>query len=165
MEAGRCTVFRILAYPPRGEYELPEPLGGRIRVLPIESRGQGNAAIPGCNVALVLHANALEMALERRAQRVRQHHPAILLALAATYRQLAALEVPVLDAQLETFLQPQPGAVQQRRNQPRHPDQLAQDQAHLVDGEHNGHTHRHLGGRRAIDGPDLPLQHLGVKEQ
>jgi hypothetical protein len=31
------------------------------------------------------------MVLERRAQRVRQHHPAILLALAAANRQLAAL--------------------------------------------------------------------------
>jgi hypothetical protein len=50
-----------------------------------------------------------------RASGNRQHHSAILLTLAAN-RQLAALEVHVPDAQLETFLQPQAGAVQQGRS-------------------------------------------------
>ena len=70
----------------------------------------------------------------------RQHHPPVLLALAAANGDLAAIEIDVLHAQLETLLQAEPRAVQERRDQPRRAAELLEHLANFRDGEDDRHS-------------------------
>ena len=75
----------------------------------------------------------------------RQHRPTVLLALAAPDHDLIEIEVDVLHAKLEAFLQAKPGAVQQRDDDPGHGRQRFQDSSDLVPAQ----DHRRRVGVRA----------------
>jgi hypothetical protein len=58
-------------------------------------------------------ADSFKVPSQGSAERVWQHHASILLTLASTRRDFASVEVHVLHAQLETFLQAKAGSVEQ----------------------------------------------------
>jgi hypothetical protein len=78
------------------------------------------------------HRHVVAGAYQRLAQPPRQGHPAVLAALAVAHHDLVAVEIDVLDPQPHAFHQAHPGAVQQRRHQPRPALQHSQQPIHLL---------------------------------
>jgi hypothetical protein len=67
----------------------------------------------------------------------KEGHP-VFIALPATYEDLIRSEVHVLDAQARALQQAEPGAVEERRYQPRGAAELAQDRLYLVARQDDG---------------------------
>ncbi len=89
------------------------------------------AAEPDREIGSVLSANCTKVRREQRPHRLRQHDPAILLPLASPNRDLAALEIDVLDPQFQTLLQTQAGPVQQHHDDAWHARQGINNAAEL----------------------------------
>jgi hypothetical protein len=87
---------------------LPGPFAPGVRVLAGERRGELDPAGAVPEVALVLCADVLDLAGQRRLDRRRQHGHAVLVAPGAPDHDLIGGEVDVLDAQAAAFEQGQP---------------------------------------------------------
>src|SRR5258705_646398 len=107
MKSRRWPETRIAADASCGKDELPAPLGRRVRELSFERRRHNHAAEPLGQISLVTGANFLEVLPQLIVYQLRQHDAAVLLPLAATDGHLTALEIEILDPQLETLLQAQ----------------------------------------------------------
>src|SRR5687768_12247323 len=93
MKPRRWPESRIPADASRREYELPAPLGRGVRELLFERERPHNAAESVCQIGLTTGADPFEVLTQPIADEIRQHHATVLLPLAATNRDLAALEI------------------------------------------------------------------------
>ena len=83
-----------------------------------------------------------QMRPERLGRRHGQHRRPILSPLALPHDNLVAIEIEVLDAKIETFLQPEPRTVEQHHDQTFRTGKLLQDRANLLTAEYHGQALR-----------------------
>src|SRR4051794_3392525 len=88
-----------------GEDPLPHPLAWRGRILAAEGVGKLHASAlrAGGQVAFVLGADGGQMLSKRRNHRSRQDGVAVLAALAVAHQNFAALDVDILDSEVQRF--------------------------------------------------------------
>ena len=118
VKPSRRPVPRIATHPARREHELPFPVGGRARILPVERLRHRRRSLATRDVSLVLAAHLLEMRPQAVHDDPWQRHHAVLPPLALPHRDLPPLEIEVLDPKGETLLDSQPRPVHQHRRQP-----------------------------------------------
>jgi hypothetical protein len=111
VEARWRSIFRIAAQTNGGEHELPAPLERRIRKLSGECVGEYDASESRRAISRVQTLNVVEMRAEPCGHGIWQHDASVLLSLAAPDCELATIEVHILDAKLETFLEAEAGAI------------------------------------------------------
>ncbi len=117
-------------------------------------------------ISRVLHAcTRLQVRAAAARTSVRQHRHAVLLPFAVAHEDLAPLEIDVLHPQLKTLEQPQPGAVQQRHDQPHRAVKLLQHRAHLSRREHHRQPRRALRAARRRRSPRASTRGPLVQEQ
>jgi hypothetical protein len=87
------------------------------------------------------------------------------LTFAAPNGDLPAIEVNILHAQFETFLQAQSGAIQQHPDDPHCPFQVRQNRGHLLATEHDRKTKRLPGSHNVLHHADVGDEHALVQEQ
>ena len=97
------TELRIAADPRRWKHTLPPPVDGRVHVLAPNRERQDDPAEPVCQIVVMLAPDDLQMRRQWHLRGSRQHGHAILLPLALSNHDFAAIKVDVLDAQLEAF--------------------------------------------------------------
>jgi hypothetical protein len=100
----------------------------------------------------VLLANARDVARKSVLQRRGQHRHSVLAALAVADHDLVLREVDVLDAVSAALEQPEPGAVEQNRHEPRDPVDPAQDSADFLDRQDDGEA------PRQVDAEDVTVE-------
>jgi hypothetical protein len=123
----------------RGREEpLPSQGSARVRVLAEERAGQLDPAGAVPEVAVVLPAPPLEVGEQVGLYRGRQHGGAIFMPLAVADGELVRREIDVLHAQATALEQPQSGAVQQDRHEPRHAVEALEDGADLLARQDHG---------------------------
>jgi len=89
----------------------------------------------------------------------------VLLALAASNHNLPPLQIDVLHAELQAFLQPQPGAVQEGHHHPHDAIEMLHDARDLVAAQDNRYANRHASARHVLDRPDLDVEDMAIQEQ
>jgi hypothetical protein len=144
--------------------ELPAPLGCGVRKFLFERKRQHHASESERQISRMTGANVGKVLQQPIAHEVRQHHATVLLPLAATNRDLASLEIDILHTQLQTLLQTQSGAVEQRGDQPWHTVQLTQYSTHFVGSQHDRDVYRSLRMKRGSDDTKILSQHLVLQE-
>ena len=75
---------------------------------------------------------------QRLPRRGGQHRHPILTALSLPHDDLMAIEIEILDAQIDTLLDPDARPVQQHHDQPHRAGQLLQDRGNLLAAEDDG---------------------------
>jgi len=88
-------------------------------------------------IPLVLPFDVLQVSLESLLDANRQHRHPILLAFSSSDNNLMLIEVEVLHSQLQTFLQPHPGPIEQRHDNPHRPPHVREDGLDFLETEHN----------------------------
>jgi hypothetical protein len=144
---------------------LPAPVDCGMRVLAPQRERQRNAGPARRPVGGEQRAHAGQVSLQMRYQHGRQHGDPVLRALAVTHHQLATGQVQVLDAQLQAFLQPDAGAVEQAGHQPVRARQEAQHALNLVPRQHDRQPLRAARPDDRVQPGQGRLQHLPVQEQ
>jgi hypothetical protein len=110
-------------------------------------------------------SRAGHLLLQRAAQARRKHDHAILAALAFAHHDHAALEIQVLDAQPQTFDQPQARPVHQLHEQRELARNMRQQACHLLARQHDRNAHARLGPDELLHPRQLDVQHFPVQEQ
>jgi hypothetical protein len=128
---GRRTESWIAADAAGCKDELPTPLRCGVGELPLERIRHHDTTKSCREIRVVQPLPVFELTPQRFQRALGQQCPAVFLTLPATDDNLAALDVDILDAQLETFLQPQPRPVEQRGDQPAHSVHLRENGAHF----------------------------------
>ena len=105
------------------------------------------------------------MRAQRLDQSLGKHGAPVAPALAVAHRDLAALEVHVLDAQAQPLQQPHASGVEQARREPARAVELREQRAHLVFRQHHRNARRALGTHDAFHPRQLLLQDLPIKEE
>ena len=165
MIASGRSVPRISTNARRWKHELPAPLDRRLWILPLERSRKHNPPEPVGKIALVPSLNLLQMRPQRFLQSIRQHCAPILLALSPADRDLAALEINVLHADLEAFLQPQSRAVEQRRDEPAHTGHLVEDAFHFINGQHDRNANRRRRARHRLNPAWIHAEYVAIQKQ
>ena len=147
------------------EDPLPSPGSARVRVLAEERAGQLDPAGAVPEVAFVLPAHPLEVPKQVCLHRGRQHGGAILMPLAVADGELVRCEVHVLHPQATAFQQPQPGAIQQDRHEPRDAIEALEDGADLLARHDDGEPLRALRAYEVVEPGQLDAEHVAVQEQ
>ena len=75
------------------------------------------------------------------------------------------IEVEVLNSKLETFLQTQPGSVEERHDDPHRPLDAFEDLADFLAAENDRNPMRQFGARHLIDGANLDAKHVTIEKQ
>lgn len=75
------------------------------------------------------------------------------------------VQVEVLDAKLQTLLQPQPGPVEKGHDDPHRPLDMLEDRGGFLRAEHDRDPMRQLGPGHLVDGANLDAQHVTIEEQ
>jgi hypothetical protein len=78
---------------------------------------------------------------------------------------LPPLQIDVLHAELQTFPQPQPGAVQEGHHNPRDAIEMLHDARDLVAAQDNRYANRHASARHVLDRADLDMEDMAIQEQ
>ena len=112
----------------------------------------------------MLSLHGLEVASQRLDNGGWQYGWPILLALAASNHDLPPLPIDVLHAELQAFLQPQPGAVQSATIIHMTPSML-HDARDLVAAQDDRYANRHASARHVLDRPDLDVEDIAIQEQ
>jgi hypothetical protein len=110
--------------------------------------------MPGCRH---LHGQRLHQAN-------RNDRNAVLPALPVPDPKLPLRQIHILDAQLSTFEQPEPGPVHQRGHQPLPRPELRQQPQHLLLRQHHGKPLRTLRPNQALQPVELHAENVAVKE-
>lgn len=150
MEPARGHQLRIPADARGRKHELPLPVPGGIRVLPLERLWQRRLAVAASEVLFVNPANAGQMLDEAWPNRFRNHSESIFLACPAAQNNLPALEIEVFHAQFQTLEESQAGAVEDRGHQPCSAVQFFEHRPHLLAREHDRQVNRSLGVDDAV---------------
>ena len=112
----------------------------------------------------MLRTNTVDVASKIRLGYCRKQRHAVLLAFTVPNHDLVQSEVGVLDAQSGAFEEPQAGAVEQHRHQPRCPLQFGEHPRHLVAAHHHRKASRHAGANDVLDPGKVAPQNLAVEE-
>jgi hypothetical protein len=95
----------------------------------------------------------------------RQYGRPVLLTFSASNHNLPPLQIDVLHAELQAFLQPQPGAVQKGHHHPHDAIEMLHDARDLVAAQDDGYANRHASARHVLDQPDLDVEDMAIQEQ
>src|SRR5215510_11758455 len=152
MKPRRWPPSRIRTHPRRGKDELPPPFDGCVRVFPVERERQHDPSQPSCEIGLVLSLHKLEMANQRLDDGDWQYGRPVLLAFAASNHNLPPLQIDVLHAEFQAFLQPQARAVQENHRYPRDAVEMVHDARNLVAAQDNRYANRQASTRNLVDG-------------
>jgi len=147
------------------KHGLPAPLAICIWILAGQGVRQLHAAVAVGQVLLVNCVDSLEMFLQGASDRLWHHRRTILVFLAFADRDLAALEIEILDPQVKRFGQSQAAAVQEHRDEPFVAPQTQHDPRHLINRQNNRES---LGTARpndALNAGERLLQDLLVEKQ
>ena len=75
------------------------------------------------------------------------------------------VEVEVFDAKFQTLLQPQPGAIEQRHDEPHRALEMREDLIHLFAAEDNRNAMRQPGPGHLFDPAYLYAEYMPIEEQ
>ena len=114
---------------------------------------------------MVQPANVPEMLLQAVSKRVREHHPPVLLSLAATNRDLPTLEIDVLDAQLQALLESQTSTIKQRHDKATDPGQLLENGPNFGGAQDDRYPLWCPGSRHRLENAQFNAQYVPVQEQ
>jgi len=120
VKARGWTPFRVPTDPRRRKHELPARLCRGSRVFAIEREREHDTPFTAQEVALVLTLHCQEMSRETLLHGCGKHRHPILPSFATPNHDLVAIEVEIFDAELDTLLEPEARAVQQRHDEPHH---------------------------------------------
>src|SRR5436309_12240583 len=112
----------------------------------------------------MLPLHSVEMTRQRLNDSSRQDGWPIFLALASPNHNLPSFEIDVLHAQLQTFLQPQPGTIKESDDHPRDAIEILHDAGDLVAAQNARYANRHASAWHVIDGADLDAQYGAIQE-
>jgi hypothetical protein len=88
-----------------------------------------------------------------------------LLTFSASDHNLPPVQIDVFHAELQAFLQPQSGAVQQGNHNPRHAVQMLHDARDLVATQDDRYANRHARAWHVLNRPDLDVEDVAIQEQ
>src|SRR5262249_29769984 len=133
------------------KHVLPPPVRVGVRILAQQRwRNVGGVnADPGVAGALLFPGG--EVSAQAPDARLRERSATILAPFAAMYRDLAAVEVDVLDPQRHAFGEPQAAAVHELCAQGPYVVELAENRPDLALTQNNRHSARPFGGDDAVD--------------
>ena len=155
MKARRWTPPRIATDPRGRKHKLPGPVRGGVRILPIQRKRQYDPPESVGKISLMLSFHLPQVSLESILDGNRQHRPPILLSLASPNDNFMPVEVDVLHSQLETFLQPQPGPIEQRHDYPYRRLDVFENLADFFPAEDDRDPMRHLRSRHLFNRANL----------
>ena len=75
------------------------------------------------------------------------------------------VKIDVLHSKVQAFLQPQPGPVQERHDNPHCSLHVVEDLAHFLEAEDHRDSMRHFGPRHLFDRLNRDAKHLLVQKQ
>ncbi len=137
MVPGRRPESRIAADPASRKHKLPPPLGRRIRELAIQRERQDDSPESFGQITLMNTPHVLQVLRQRLPRSRGQHRHPILATLPLPHDDLIAIEVEILDAHVDTLLDPDAGPVEQHDDEPHRAGQLLQDRGHFLPAEHH----------------------------
>jgi hypothetical protein len=105
------------------------------------------------------------MRAQRLDQHTRQHRYPVLLALAVAYQDLPVGKIDVLDPQAQTFDDPQPGTIQETRQQPARAHHAREKSGSLLLREYRGKPRRPGCALNAVEPAELLAQNLLVEKK
>ena len=148
----------------RREYKAPAQLSGRIRILPRKCMRQFHIGHSSFEILVEEPIRALDCQLDWLHERLGQHRPPVLVALARTHRQFQPIQIHILDPQTQRLLQSKAGAIHQRRGQPGKSTQLAKQSRDLLARQHYRYTLTCLCTLEVAEIAQVRIQHLGIEE-
>ncbi len=159
---------RVSAVAGRGEDILPSPYATGVRIFALDGIRQFDIGMAGAEVEIMQAASGDDVRAQCRHQRGRQHGDAVLAALAFAHNDLASVDIHILDAQPQAFLDAQACAVEQANDQRIRGTgalDVPQQGLHFGDGEHDWQALRGLGARDAVEPGQGYAEHLAIEEQ
>jgi len=147
-----------------GKDPLPAPLRCGVWILSDERAGEGGMAATALEILPVYAADVVKMRHERPPKAGGQEGDAILGALAVAHRDLAAVEVDVLDAQPAAFHEPQAGSIHERPHEPTAAGEPAEDCIHFGPGQDDGKMDGAPGANDILQPLESAAEDLLVKE-
>jgi hypothetical protein len=148
----------------RGEDVLPREAGRRVRHLRAERVGEVDLPAARGELRAVATGHAVELRGEWVARAGPQERGSVARALAATHRDLAAVEVDVLRAQREGFEEAQARAVEELADETEGWLQVVEQRDDLAAREHRREVHGAVRAFEAGERRDFELEHLAVEE-
>lgn len=107
--------------------------------------------------------DSAQVLLERVLEDARQHGHPVLVPLAGTHGDLMEGEVEVLDPETERFLEPEPSAIEQRRDELGRSFHLVEQPQHLSSTEDHGKSLGPLGPD-GVEVTELAGEDVAVEE-
>ena len=148
-----------------GEHPVPAPVGAALRVFAGERVRHLHTRAPELAVLLPPSAGARHLRVQVGDQRARKHDHAVLATLAAAHDEHVALEIHVLDAQLQGFCEPQAAAVEHAGDKRRFALHAVEQVPRLGDGEHRGHVLAYGGPLDLLHPGQVLVEHLPVEKE
>jgi hypothetical protein len=112
MKAGWRTKPRIAADPPCGKHELPGPTLRRVRILANQREWQHDSTHTRREIPIMLPLDLSQVSHETIPGGAGKHRPPILLAFPSPDHYLVTVQIDILHAELEAFLQAKTRAIQ-----------------------------------------------------
>lgn len=147
------------------EHPLPRPILTGVDVFAVQGFGQFHQAPAVGEVLLMELADGGQVIGQVGLEAGRQHGDAILGPLALADQNLVALEVDVLDPQVETLLEAHAGAVKDAGRQGLVALELGQNPTDLVPTENQRQPAGLLGPNDIAQTINRPVEHLAVEEE
>ena len=143
---------------------MPDQFLGGVGIFPFEGVREVNLSEAGGQVFVVKEADAFDLALKGRDERIGHGGDAILFAFAVTDGDGFVLEVQIFDAQSDAFHEAQAGAVQDLRHEFVCATELVEDADGLVAGENGGESFGTFGAGEQ-DGFDFLMEDFAVEKE
>lgn len=145
---------------------MPDPLSAGVGIFTLQGRGQVDGTVTPLQVTLVDFPNLLQVRLDRLNQAFGQHGDSILGAFPIANDDVLVLIIDILDAQTQTFEQPQSAAIEQLNRQAVFGRHALDDCSGFLFGQHGRYPLRPLGWC-CVDrfDVDVYVEHIPVKEE
>jgi hypothetical protein len=114
---------------------------------------------------LVLLSHRLKVSREVSLDRRWEQCYAVLLPLAVSDQDVVHTELHILDPQLGTFQEPEPGTVEQGSHQTRGPAKMGQHGLHLFSGQDDGEADRSFGPDDSFEPRQVLLQDFSIQKE
>ncbi len=165
MEARGRAPAGVAADPAGWKQELPRPALRRARVFPVERVRQGDCAESPAQVRSVQASHDLQVVKEFALHKGWKRNGPVFLSFTAANKDLLSIEVKVLDAQLQCFVQSEARAVEQCRDQPGDSGQLTEDRSDFRTRHHHWQGGGHSSARKVAQGREVPLDDVFVEKE
>lgn len=159
------TIALIKPQNARRENVLLAPLFFSVGILACQRVGQGGGSMAVSKALLTQPFYFPQMLLERRDERIRQNGDAVLLALAVSNSDLEVVKINVLDAERETFAQPEARAVEQSDDKMMDVIESGENDFDLLAREDNRQPHRTFGSFNVSNFRQLDFEDMVVEKQ